>query len=116
MEEFDDLDVQMTSLYTIYDVKAKIYSPPVSFDSTEAFQQYLAVLINTHGTGHYHLYPEDFVAYKIGYWNDDTGEILITDKKIVVNLAGLKKPCKYCNSPEEIANEQSKQILERSAS
>ena len=104
----DELGLQMTALYTVYDVKAKIYSPPVSFDSDEAFQQYLAVLINTHGSGHYHLYPEDFVAYKIGYWNDDTGEVLATDKVIAVNLAGLKKPCKYCEQPEEIANESVK--------
>ena len=111
----DSNGIEMPTMYSIYDVKADMWSPPVTFDTDEAFQQYLSILINTHGTGHYHLYPEDFIAYKLGYFDYETGKLLLTDRQVAVNLAGLKKPCKYCEKPEEIANEQSKQVFERSA-
>lgn len=109
--------MEITNLYTILDVKANLYSPPISFKDTQVFSQYLEVLVNTHGTGHYHLYPEDFVGYCIGTFNEQTGQIqLLAEREFAVNLAGLKRPCKYCDQPEEKANEQSKQIFERSFS
>lgn len=102
MEMNDD---QMPVLFSVFDLKAEMYSPPIQFDTEEAFQQYLHVLVNTHSSGHYHLYPEDYIGYKIGYWDDATGSVLHTDKQIVVNLVGLKKPCKYC--PQEDVNNES---------
>ena len=96
-------------LYVGHDVKSDLWSPPITMETDEVLQQYLDVLVNTHGNGHYHLYPEDFIFYSIGEYDEETGSVaLYPEKEFAVNLAGLKKPCKYCNAPEEIANESVK--------
>lgn len=109
------MELEITTLYSVYDIKAKLWSTPITFDSDEAMEQYLSVLVNTHGNGHYHLYPEDFVVYKLGYWNEETGEFLPVDKQVALNVVGIKRPCKYCEKPEDIANESVK-VQQRGAS
>lgn len=104
-----DTEIITTYLYVIADVKANIYSPPVTFQSSEAFQQYLSVLVNTHGNGHYHLYPEDYVAYCIGEYDDETGTIFqYPEKKFECALVGLKKECAICKQQEDFNNESVK--------
>ena len=87
---------QIVKVYVIKDIKSNLYSVPVTFDSEEAFQQYLSVLVNSHGTGHYHLYPEDYVGFFVGNYFPESGTFDLCDKEIVVSLAGLKRSCKVC--------------------
>ena len=95
-----------TNVYAGLDVKANLWSPPITMDTVESLQQYLSVLVNTHGTGHYHLYPEDFVFYLIATYDDETGQFdVLPEREFAVNVAGLKKECKVCKTAEEFNNE-----------
>lgn len=101
------------NLFVGHDVKADIYMAPISFAGIEAINQYLAVLVNTHGNGHYHLYPEDYVFYLIGHFDVETGKTVIYNEKyFAINLAGLKEECPHC---KEFTNE-SEQVQQCSAS
>lgn len=104
------MDQEIVKVYVVKDIKSNLYSPPVTFDTEEAFQQYLSVMVNSHGTGHYHLYPEDYVGFYLGNYFPDSGTFDLYEKEIVVSLAGLKQSCKTCNSMEEFSNEQSVEI------
>ena len=93
-------------LYVVHDVKADTWAPPVTMDSLENCQQFLDMLVNTHGNGHHHLYPEDFICYCIGEYDDETGHTTIyPEKQFAVNLAGLKRECKLCQPLWERDNE-----------
>ena len=105
-----DTEVEIHKIYVIKDIKANLFSPPVTFETDEAFQQYLSVVINTHGSGHYHLYPEDFVGFYVGNYFPETGTFDLYEKEIIVSLAGLKKSCPVCTQMENFTNEQSIEI------
>lgn len=93
-------------MFSGLDVKSGLWSPPITMNSVEELNQYLYKLVNTHGNGHYHIYPEDYVFYQIGEYDDETGHVLLfPEKQFAVNPAGLKKQCKYCNVLEENDNE-----------
>lgn len=95
----------IVGLFSGHDVKSDLWSPPVTMENVDVLEQYLSVMVNSHGNGHYHLYPEDFVFYQIGTFDETTGKVeLFKERLFAVNLAGCKKTCEFCPK-EELENE-----------
>lgn len=74
--------VELEILFSIQDVKSKIWSTPIAFRTEDAFKSYLSYLVNTKGEGHYHKYPDDFIAFELGTFNSETGQIAVLDTPV----------------------------------
>ena len=61
-------------IYTILDKKAKFYSTPwYSVNNDTAIREFVRTV--SKGEGHAHHFPDDFVLYQIGEFDDSTGVI-----------------------------------------
>jgi len=63
-----------TGIYTLYDIKAGIFTPPMLLTNDQVAKRVLANCANdkTHNVGQN---PEDFHVYKNGEYDDTTGVI-----------------------------------------
>lgn len=119
MYEEQTEDASTVGVYSIYDVKSELWAPPITFESIDHLNQFLDLVVNTHGTGDYHVYPEDYVVYQLGEFNEETGNLdLFSEKQFAVNMVGLKRSCRDCERLDKIAEDQkneSEQIQQSSA-
>lgn len=97
---------ELQIVYTMHDIKSRLWSTPQIHESEEALFQFLNVIVNSHGAGAQHTHPEDFVVYEIGTFNEETGELLSYDEKVIVcTLSSLKKECTVCKAEQEKTEE-----------
>lgn len=102
----DDIesDVDLQKLYSIFDVKSRLWSAVQAHESKDALWQFLNVVVNSHGSGDVHTYADDFVVYELGEFDVTNGDIdLYNPKRIVTTLSALKKPCPICQREAEQA-------------
>lgn len=98
----ENIDIQ--KLYSIFDIKTRLWSTVQSHESRDALFQFLNVIVNTHGTGDVHTHSDDFVVYEIGEFDVSEGLVSVYEpKEIVTSLSGLKKPCLTCQAEAEKA-------------
>ena len=98
----DNVDIQ--KLYSIFDIKTRLWSTVQSHESRDALFQFLNVVVNTHGAGDVHTHADDFVVYEVGEFDISEGLVTVYDpKQIVTSLSGLKKPCSICQREAEQA-------------
>lgn len=94
----------MSSLFIVYDSKAKTYSDVMCSEDELSIQQFVSVLVNTHSELPQHKFPEDFVLYKLANVKD-ANIYLFDEKEFVCSLVGLKRKCPICESELEVSEE-----------
>lgn len=77
------------NLYSIKDTKLGKYCQPFTAPNDEIAKRILTSTIRA-GGNNIADYPEDFQIYKLGSYNEDTGE-LTTENKFLANATEFKK-------------------------
>lgn len=70
-------------LYSVYDKKTQVFSPPMTFHNDEHAQRDLRNEITSKG-GMLAKYPEDYELYRVGSWNDYNGKLEAVTPTILV--------------------------------
>ena len=89
-------------IFSVYDVKAKIYSPPIFFQQTGQVARLFADSINKEGH-QYNLHPEDYNLYVLGTYNPRSGKIVAQDPELLYSGTSLH------GLDESIENEESQE-------
>jgi len=84
------------NLYSLFDRKMQKYGMPYNAPNDEIAKRMLISTINAGGTT-ISEFPEDFSLYKIGKYNDDTGE-LTTEVKFLANAIEFSKKGETTNA------------------
>ena len=79
----------LIKLYSIKDTKLGKYAQPFSAPNDEIAKRMLTSTIRA-GGNNIADYPEDFQLYKLGQYDEDTGD-LQTDNKFLANATEFKK-------------------------
>lgn len=104
IDEVENYDVDVQKLYSIFDIKTRLWSTVQCHESKDALWQFLNVIVNTHGAGDVHTHSEDFVVYELGSFDITEGIVSLLDpKQVVTSLSALKKPCPICDKEAEQA-------------
>lgn len=75
-------------MYSIHDLKAKIWNPPfIASNDEEAQRMVMTAML---GESQLSMYPEDFRLYVLGTYNQDTGQIEGIIPDLVCELVELK--------------------------
>lgn len=80
-----------TSLYSIYDIKGNLYSCPFSaLNDNLAIRVFYSLV--SQPNSNYNLYPDDFVLYCIGNFDDNTSNIVsCTPRPVLTADCALKQ-------------------------
>lgn len=98
------MSLDISGLFAIYDIKSENYSD-LMCSTDDSLALFLNVIVNTHLESDHHLYPEDFIVYKYGTFED--GKVNLWPEKLIhTTLVGIKKPCKTCASTKIELREQ----------
>lgn len=73
-------------IFSIYDIKAQVYSLPVFEVNRATFMRSFGVACNEPGSP-FNSYPDDYQVFEIGEWDSDTGSILPRSKFDFVGVA-----------------------------
>lgn len=98
-------------LYSVYDKKMGVYGRPMPTEHLVQVLRGLKQVVNSNEKAPLSMYPEDFDLYKVGEFDEKTGEIHRADLKPIFmqNLAELKEKTDVTQlglfSQEEKANE-----------
>lgn len=80
-----------TELYSVRDVKAKIHMRLHNFQSEEVAKRAFMQAVSKHGDPMAD-YPDDYVLYKVGEWDDSNGIITPCDPvRIIGGLEALSE-------------------------
>jgi hypothetical protein len=73
-------------LVSIYDVKAETYTAPRSETTVELARRNFGDAVNDARDGNaLALHPEDYILFRVGSFNYDTGEIIQEEKISIAN-------------------------------
>lgn len=61
-------------LYSVYDKKTQVFSPPMSFHNDEHAQRDLANEVTSKG-GMLAKFPSDYELHRVGSWDDHDGKL-----------------------------------------
>lgn len=73
----------MSKLYVIFDSKAQVYTAPMIQRNSAEFIRGFGTVVND-GKSSYSLYPEDYIAFEIGEYDERTGSINAYNEPISV--------------------------------
>jgi len=65
-------------LFSIFDIKGVVYTPPFSAINTAVAQRSFAESVNEKGHT-FNKYPDDFVLYYVGTFDTETASILVNE-------------------------------------
>lgn len=82
----------ITCLYSIFDTKAKLYNLPFQFHNDKvAYRAAQDIMFEPNSAIAAH--PEDYIMFKIGTYDDNTGIVTqFETKEVLVNFHHLDKP------------------------
>jgi hypothetical protein len=79
-------------LYSLYDKKTQVFTPPMSFHNDEHAQRDLRNEITSKG-GLVAKFPEDYELYNVGSWNDhDAAMGVLSPVRLVCRIDSLLEP------------------------
>nr|WAE43814.1 MAG: nonstructural protein [Microviridae sp.] len=82
--------IRIKNLYAIYDTKTELHAPPVVFENDgEALRSVMQYLQNAEGNTPMHKFPNDFVLLQVGKWEEKSGKVYDSEKKIIANCGEL---------------------------
>ena len=79
------------NMFTLHDRKAELYNQPFYAPTDGAACRMIEDTINANEKGDLAAHPEDFVLYRVGQFNADTGEVTPEIPKHIIDVATLKK-------------------------
>lgn len=80
---------RLSGLYSLYDVKAGVYNSPVLFRNDDEALRVMSDSLSSSNMSLVSSHPEDFSLFRIGHFDDETGEILLPAK--------ICKVCDVCS-------------------
>ena len=88
-------------IYSIFDKKSDVYSNPMFFKKDGEATRTFSDITNDPKTTLYN-HPEDYSLYMIGYFNDNSGELIKNPPRHVMNATTVKSihpPIDLSNMP-----------------
>lgn len=79
----------ITKLFSIFDRKTGVFSPPQSFVNSNAASRAFGDEINSGGTGLIARHPEDYDLYYLGDFDDNQGFFVELISPVQLVVAGL---------------------------
>lgn len=99
-------------LYSVKDLKSGIYAAPFVSENNETATRALQTTLFTSSDSLLKLYPDDYVLYNIGSFNNETGIILDSEHVRVVCCAELINNYKQ-DSEEKVVNIKKKDKVKK---
>lgn len=81
----------ITEIYTIYDAKAKIFNKPFHQHNEEVALRTARTLLDDHSSD-IAKHPSDFILYRLGTYDDDTGSFSLNDQPEVITAFNALTP------------------------
>ena len=91
-----------TGIYSVLDTTAKIYSSPIMLLNDDVAVRIMKNCVSN-PEHNYGLNPEDYHLYRMGHFDDNTGEITYEVEKVVSLLALSNKPNLHSTDQEQTA-------------
>lgn len=76
-------------LYSVKDVKSGIFASPFVSENEETASRALTTTLMTQSDSLLKLYPDDYILYEIGYFDNETGWIEHSELKRIVSCAEI---------------------------
>jgi len=101
----------MLQIFTVYDEKAMCFMPPFFVPAMGLATRTFSDCINS-ADHHFGKHPADYTLFKLGVFDDATGEFILEDKKSMGNGVEFRNPDK----PESADGPSTAPILPNEAS